>query len=313
MEATQVVRVMQQGLGRQQQPLETIRQQQVQAHQQQQARQPKGAPPNSDSRNVETVSASAVEHERVRRHRNVIWRRRPLPKLVEVSPNGDERRETFGPRRIAAFIVVDIHNLQINTLVFSSSICLFSERFNFSRRLSQGVELSEICISRQSNFCLASWFSIPRTSFPVLETLTHTTPHWLPNASTRIIISLPPSRIRCWVLDCVPGFPMLLKTKFQPDSRFPGTYEAPEASEGGLLCAHFFFMPNMLALVFCHHKSFFGPSFLCSPRHGVRLLLYMAARKHREIHDVEQTKKMCPLITREISTCLQVGSWCQHI
>ena len=40
----------------------------------------------------------------------------------------------------------------------------------------------------------------------------------------------------------------------------------------------------------------------------------MAVRQHREIHDVEQTKKMVPLITREItkwSTCPQVGSWCQ--
>ena len=26
----------------------------------------------------------------------------------------------------------------------------------------------------------------------------------------------------------------------------------------------------------------------------------MAARKHREIHDIERTKKMVPLITREI-------------
>ena len=66
MEAAQLLRVMQQGLDQQQQLMEAIRQQQVQMQKQEQAQQPQGATPNSNSRNGETVSASAVEHERVR-------------------------------------------------------------------------------------------------------------------------------------------------------------------------------------------------------------------------------------------------------
>ena len=46
--------------------------------------------PNSDSRNGETVLASAVEHERVEEHRNIIGRRRPVEKVD--SRVEDERR-----------------------------------------------------------------------------------------------------------------------------------------------------------------------------------------------------------------------------
>ena len=51
--------------------------------------------PNSDSSNGETVSASAVEHERVRYHRNVVGRRTAVAKLVVENQHGcvrDERR-----------------------------------------------------------------------------------------------------------------------------------------------------------------------------------------------------------------------------
>ena len=42
----------------------------------------------------------------------------------------------------------------------------------------------------------------------------------------------------------------------------------------------------------------------------------MAVREHRETHDIEQTKKIVPLVTREKSLwlgCQQVGFWCLHI
>ena len=35
----------------------------------------------------------------------------------------------------------------------------------------------------------------------------------------------------------------------------------------------------------------------------------MAARKHREIHDVEQTKKMVPFVTRETTFGQHVRKW----
>ena len=56
-------------------------------------------------------------------------------------------------------------------------------------------------------------------------------------------------------------------------------------------------------LWFCHHRPFSCPSFLSFLRHGVRLFNWKkrASGKHREIHDVEQTKKMVLLITREIT------------
>ena len=74
-------------------------------------------------------------------------------------------------------------------------------------------------------------------------------------------------------------------------------------------------------LWFCHLWTFTGSRFLSSLGHGTLLpdrirkkITEIAAREHREIHDVEQTKKMIPLITRQTLFCQQtIGCWCQHI
>ena len=67
-------------------------------------------------------------------------------------------------------------------------------------------------------------------------------------------------------------------------------------------------------LWFCHRWTFIGSRFLSSLWHGTLLpdrirkkITEMAAREHREIHNVEQTKKMIPFITCETPFCQHVS------
>ena len=66
----------------------------------------------------------------------------------------------------------------------------------------------------------------------------------------------------------------------------------------------------------CHYPSLFHVAFLSSLGHGTLLpdrirkkMAEMAARKHREIHYVQQSKKMIPFITFEI----YLWSECQRV
>ena len=59
-----------------------------------------------------------------------------------------------------------------------------------------------------------------------------------------------------------------------------------------------------------HRRTFCGSIFLPSLWHGTLLSVWkkeMAARDHREIHDIQQTKKIVPLITCEITFAQNVS------
>ena len=67
-----------------------------------------------------------------------------------------------------------------------------------------------------------------------------------------------------------------------------------------------FAIAEFIGFGFAIGETFTGSRFLSSLRHGTLLpdrtrkkITEMAAREHREIHNVEQTKKMIPLITRK--------------
>ena len=142
----------------------------------------------------------------------------------------------------------------------------------------------------------------PSHTFHCAWKLTHTTPQWFLNAWKRFTISLPPLSIRprFWTLSRT-GFPMLVKKDVSNQNSDP-ILDAPSRmkhpnSRREIDSRSNLMISNMLVSV----SSFFEPSFLSSPRHGVRLLNLkkMAARQHRENHDFEQTKMMTFHITRE--------------
>ena len=150
---------------------------------------------------------------------------------------------------------------------------------------------------------LASWFWIPRTSLPVLER-SHTPRTGLPERENGL--SSP-----CHSSELTAGFsrnrlPALVKTQFRPNSWFSQTVCNTRIQPRGRDCFALKFLDTKHAgLDFAITGSlFFGPSILSSLRHGVWLFSWkkMDARKHREIHDVEQTKKMVPFITRETTS-----------
>ena len=72
---------------------------------------------------------------------------------------------------MTTFIVVDMNNLQIDTLIFitlSSITGASSVRFYFSRKFLKTFsrnKWSEICILRKCNFDLPNWISSPRSRF----------------------------------------------------------------------------------------------------------------------------------------------------
>ena len=75
-------------------------------------------------------------------------------------------------------------------------------------------------------------------------------------------------------------------------------------------------------LWFCHQWAFTWSRLLTAFWRGAPLsdrirkkITDMATREHREIHDVQQTKKMIPFVTRKnflLLGCRRVGFWCQH-
>ena len=102
-------------------------------------------------------------------------------------------------------IAVDKNNPQINTLVFKSSICASSERFNFCRKFLKTFSRDrwkEICILWNFIFDLPIWMSSPRSSF-LGWACKFATPPQFPVARRLSVILLPLLRVRCWVLVAV--------------------------------------------------------------------------------------------------------------
>ena len=152
----------------------------------------------------------------------------------------------------------------------------------------------------------------PSPSFPVLETLTHTHHTALVSQCLRTDCHLF-ATLENSLLDS--GLcPVLVSQSLRKqnsalilDSLIRMKHPNPKRR---IAFHSSFLIPNLISLPHCL-------PFSNSRRHGVCLfqLNEIGCRKNREIHDVEQTKKFAPLITRKTTVgpkCPQVGSWCQH-
>ena len=178
--------------------------------------------------------------------------------------------------------------------VFWSSIGSLSKRFNFFREILEFVVV-------QPYPC--KWFSTPRTSFPVLPWRWHTplcTSFLEPRNGLSSLCHTWEFVAGPWTLSRA-GFPVLPETAFRPNSWFSRPSWAPESNEEVCLRAQEFPWHQTCRPRFRLRRFFFDFHFLSALRHRALLSVRkkMAARKHREIRDVEKTKKMVPLVTRE--------------
>ena len=152
------------------------------------------------------------------------------------------------------------------------------------------------------NFTSESWFSTSRKGFRVLE-------RWFishPDLSVRgkwIVMSVPHSRTWRWVfVSFSPWFLSNCENRIPTLSAIHRAAWCTRIQHGRLIRAQTSWHQTNRPR-FWHRRLFSCPSFLSSLRHGVRLFNWKktAARQHREIHNVEQTKKMIPLITFDIT------------
>ena len=181
---------------------------------------------------------------------------------------------------------VGLQRFDTNYLCASCEIQLFSR---FLRTFSK-YRQPEICILWKCNFDLPNWLSSSsRSSFLVrAEFWRLISPSLFPSAGSLSVILLPLLRINCfglgWRFASVSWRGM--KHHSDPILDSTGCHDHPNLSED----------------LSSHSTGSFRSTFLNSLGHGTLLSVWkkMAARKHLEIHDIQQTKKMVPLITCEV-------------
>ena len=203
-------------------------------------------------------------------------------------------------------------SLEIRVLEYLPIFCISWSKMN-GKMLSNPVVTLQLLLQRLENLSTCPWWFVTLHVLKLCPLCSPPTPVFPCASGDRRFIPVSWSLY----LECFPvaysigSWLWLVRTGF-PELEWPPRSSSTFSGLTGSLRS------LVLSLVNLHWKSFLALSdmALCFLIGSDRKIVEMAAREHREIHNVEQTKKVVPFVTCETlfaSACQRVGFWCQQI